>query len=92
MAAQHRTTVFATATGQIVGTSTFPAIAGSNTFVVHTSMGIGALFLNSRCPHRLSFKLKTAIRSKVVHHWFSSGSGPLSVPKLPWPTSTGSSA
>ena len=29
---------------RIVGTATFPALAGSSTFAVHTSMGVGALF------------------------------------------------
>jgi len=37
-------------TGKVVGTATFPAIAGSSTFAEHTSMGTGALIEDSFLP------------------------------------------
>ena len=35
---------------KVVGTATFPAIAGSSTFAEHTSMGTGALLADPRPP------------------------------------------
>ncbi|HWE56832.1 MAG TPA: ABC transporter permease, partial [Acidimicrobiales bacterium] len=35
---------------RVVGTATLPAIAGSNTFSVHTSMGVGGVMSYSRLP------------------------------------------
>jgi hypothetical protein len=49
----------------VVGTATFPAIAGSSTFAVHTSMGTGALVASGDLPS--SFYTATESPDPVVN-------------------------